>query len=609
MSGESKSDYYDKTEKRKWLNTGDQDTFSDKLLGIHLPTVSVNTNNFERKRHEIQVIRDFADDDFGFDNKLIAGFYDKPNLPQDNVYNNNDPENYPIWHPQRYNPMIIDPSAEERLINGLHFGRTNRSGTNDLNPAEINFPFNTMFIKNGFSWDKTFSQKTKIHSAYHNPYLYHWNGSVDEDPENEEESDTVTIKYDLKEKYNTVITGIPEEDLSYIQASEPDDIVTGEGQATSIIWLEKGERITVCWVSESGDKRTSFFRQSLAQGPIAVENMDFELTIEPFRTDVEWITIDNNGEGTAPMDWNAPSNFQREEIDLIKFLPSEQKVDEWLDNFCKAFNLQLTQDDEGNFELNVKQKQVQSHSDSAIDLDKKASITGRSNQPLGLPAVFDLGFKINEEERGFVDSKKQYTEGNNGGGKIETGSIDGSTISQTSSFSYNWFKNIDQEDSNRKQTLKVPLISNHEIWLGDPSDYKEMVSKVYTNYAQRFWYINQEGIYDLGPIWKTETTPLNDDKALNLYIPQLTDTLSEESTLTLNYKNQKNSILHTYFNVLATNDSNYTEIECYLTPDEYERLDGTALVKLNNDLYYIASIEGYDPIGINKTKLKLIRKL
>lgn len=89
----------------------------------------------------------------------------------------------------------------------------------------------------------------------------------------------------------------------------------------------------------------------------------------------------------------------------------------------------------------------------------------------------------------------------------------------------------------------------------------------------------------------------------------MTDLLKNRSPLTLNYKNEPNSILQTYFKVIAPNDSNYTDIECCLTPDEYDQLNGSKLVKLNNDLYYVASVDGYDPLGRNKTKLRLIRKI
>lgn len=94
-----------------------------------------------------------------------------------------------------------------------------------------------------------------------------------------------------------------------------------------------------------------------------------------------------------------------------------------------------------------------------------------------------------------------------------------------------------------------------------------------------------------------------------LTIADVSNTFNQDKILNLDYKNKSNSILTTYFTVVASNDTNYTEIECYLTPDEYDRLDGSNLVKWNGDLYYISSIEGYDITEKNKTKLKLIRKM
>lgn len=584
--GENES-RYDKHTDRTWANTR---TGRD----------SKYNNYFGMKRYEIQVVRDFGSGDFGFDNKLIAGFYDKPNLPQNDKTGTDEPENYPKWYPQEYCPMIVDPSSDNKLINGLHFGQTDRSGTNDRNPEGK--PFNTLFIKNGYSWDRTFSQDKKICSAYYNPYKYHYHGYVSEELESDDDYDVVIGK-EFRDKFKTDIQDIPISDISYI--SSADNNITGEGQASSIIWLDKGECVTVCWVSEAGDLRKAGHSVKRAVGPVIVEDLNFRLSIEPFRTDEEWVTINKDGEGTASMNWTDIPNFQKGEINLMKFLPSEQKVDEWLDNFCKAFNLQLNQIDNDTFELNIKQQHVNTHIASVLDLDNKAGIIKRSNQPLGLPAVFDIGFKINEEEKGFIDTK------DNGGGKIETGSLDGSSINQTSNFSYNWFKTITQtdKDGNLIQQLQIPIISNKEVWVGNSTDYKEMVKKTYTNYAQRFWYRNENILYNLGAVWKTNTIFTDGDKSQNLLVSQLADSLKNKSPLTLSYKNEPNSILQTYFNVIAPNDSNYTDIECYLSPDEYDQLNGAKLVKLNNDLYYVAAIEGYDPLGRNKTKLRLIRKM
>ena len=76
----------------------------------------------------------------------------------------------------------------------------------------------------------------------------------------------------------------------------------------------------------------------------------------------------------------------------------------------------------------------------------------------------------------------------------------------------------------------------------------------------------------------------------------------------LDYENKKASILRNYFKIFVNSASNYSEIELYLTPVQYAKLNGVALVRLNGDLYQVAEITGYDPTGKNKTKIKLIRK-
>jgi len=96
----------------------------------------------------------------------------------------------------------------------------------------------------------------------------------------------------------------------------------------------------------------------------------------------------------------------------------------------------------------------------------------------------------------------------------------------------------------------------------------------------------------------------------DVQIPIITNRFDNKGrSLLLNYKDEPYSILRNYFYLIAGNDSNYTEVECLITPDEYEKLDGTTLVKFNSDLYYVASIDNYDPAYRNKTKLKLIRKI
>ena len=54
-------------------------------------------------------------------------------------------------------------------------------------------------------------------------------------------------------------------------------------------------------------------------------------------------------------------------------------------------------------------------------------------------------------------------------------------------------------------------------------------------------------------------------------------------------------------------DSNFATVDLYLTPFEYTMLKNFAMAKIDNDLYLVSEITGYDPTGTNKTTLKLIK--
>lgn len=564
------------------------------------------SNLFNNKSYEIKILRDFGSGDFALDSEGIDLNYFRNNYPQNYPWTDQTKNVYYFPSASRKSVFMVDPSVNQRLIGGFHWGKKTDS---ERNPHGDDFA-HIMSIKPGWSWDVTFSQSEKIFSAIKSGGYDVWgyppkieNGVYDDDlvddlsSEDEEETSISDLKLDWYEsnKYKIDLEGVT-------NSIERSGDSKGNGEFYQVIWLNAGEAVTVAAVSDEGTANTSGNRTY----GWTIHEIDFDLTIEPFRTDVEWIKIDSDGVGTAPMKWDDKSNFRSGNIDLIKFLPSDQKVDEWLDNFCKAFNLQLTENDKGKFELNVKQSSQMYSTASLIDLDSKTTIAKRTNESLGLPAVFELGFKVNEEEQGFVNAKENSLENLDGGGKIETGSIDGSTVAQTTSFSYNWFTPIYLK-KDKDLNLLLPMISNREVWNQD-SSYKEMIGKIYTNYAQRFWYRSKD-LYNLGAIWENRDLLEDNDRLQDFYIPQLTDTLSGESRMVLHYKNEPYSILRNYFSVIVTNNSNYTQVECYLTPDEYQRINGLNLAKLNGDLYYIANLEGYDPMGRDKTKLKLIRKL
>lgn len=356
---------------------------------------------------------------------------------------------------------------------------------------------------------------------------------------------------------------------------------TAQGQAACVVWLEAGELLTVSSVSSEGRYRRTGQRSTYG---LVNHEISFDLRVQAFRNDEAWYKVNLAGNGTGAMSWTDEPTFDTDSIDLVQFLHADTKTDEFIDNFVKAFNLKLSQVDDATFALDLKETR-RSVSTLSTPLDPVADILDRANSPLGLPAEYRIGFTVDEDEQGYVETQ------DNGGGTYRTGADDTTTIvEQKSTFSYNWFKDITQGAG----TLRLPLITKSEAW--DPlKPYAEAMAKRYTGLAYRFWYF--DGL--LNGSFSFNNAPLLLAKVSN-EIP---------GTNILNYKNARFTLLDNFFTVLINGASHYTEVEAYLTPAQYADLNGAIMAELNGDLYYIGELLGYDPTGRNKTKIKLIRRI
>lgn len=600
-------------------NRGSSNTSSD--IRFAYSNSSGAHNGFSNIRYELKLLRSRAESSFGMENCVIDGIYFKNNQKQDIENDKQDQtkpsfKKHPMYFPEASSSSVlfVDPAQNPHFVCGFRWGISDSAYCH--NPmGKDEGKCSVLAAKSGFSWDV--SVDTLNYSAVKSPPYYKYGviegddiaevvlktdseGTVP-DPDPEE----IQIGYELSKRFKVDLEGA--DNIVQIRAkpADADPIMNNaqeyaDGTVHMVVWLEKGEMLTLADVNDVGIWRQGDGHRGKAA--YIKHAVTFDLEIEPFRTDKEWIKVDFNGTGTNSMKWNDEGNMDTDRINLVRFLPSEQKIDEWLDNFCKAFNLQLTQPEPYKFELDVKPVRSDMVSLPAINLDHKAHPAHCSNQPLGLPSAYQIGFKINKDEEGYVKSAPPNTEDyEDGGGSLSTGSIDGQIVSQSSNFSYNWYKEI----IHNNQGLMIPIITHKEIWLvDDPKDYAQNQSKLYTHYSQRFWYFDH--LYDAGKVWDNGKKKKSGD---TIQIALVKNCLENDKILSLDYHDKYGSILKTYFNIIVTNDSNYTYVECYLTPDEYECLNGTQILQFNGDLYYIAAVEGYDPTGRNKTKLKLIRKI
>ncbi|NDV69246.1 hypothetical protein [Dysgonomonas sp. 25] len=615
---------------------------------------SDNDDYLNDKRFELKLIRDRGEGDFTLDGITIDGIYYQNNQEQtqeglkikDDQAGKTDgyvypPIQIPVFnenYPLNFKPnqtVFVDPAQNDKLVIGIAWGAFEngryRAGTpfdrakgrvdgydNDENPKRHLNPVwaRTLAAKSCHSWNNNYKDKTLSYVLVNQPTPYikcidpSENGNANQEDFVLEETrmhkivlKNAPVNYARRGYYKGEAKPI-------IDASHKDRPVNwyGDGEMNAIVWFEKGERVTLISTSDTAKGGSNYWLW---------HKIDFELSIEPYRRDKGWAQINEfTGSSIAELDWNSKPekdyDFPKDTVDVIRFLPSEVKVDEWIDNFCKAFNLELIQHNDKNFELNIRKK-LSGNTSLILDLDQKADVNvNRQNIPFGLPKAYEIGFTVDKDEIGFVESTRRLAadgdyerdpmgeikafEGNDGGGRFETGSPESNVVKQTSNFSYNWMKAIKSEDSNFYKDGVFPVISDKEVWGSDSSDYAEMMMKSYTDKAQRFWY-KADGSYRVKINNKVEV-----DAAL------VTDTFDKGQRMELDYKDKPDSILRNYFTILADAQNCYTQVECYLSPEEYDMLEH-CLIRFNGDLYHAAEVEGYDPLGMRKTTLKLIRKM
>ena len=167
-------------------------------------------------------------------------------------------------------------------------------------------------------------------------------------------------------------------------------------------------------------------------------------------------------------------------------------------------------------------------------------------------------------------------------------------------FAYTWYDSFryfkNEYDAEPTVVFKTPVISKYTYMI-DGYDYEE--SRKHDGYglSQRLWFKPQkvEGV---------ELPIKAMDETVQVYVPT-----NNQGNFNLTYNNTEESILSKFFNVSSYLASNYVNVECYISPEEYNRLKNGALVKFDSNLHYVCEIKNYDPSGRNKTTLILMTKV
>lgn len=323
--------------------------------------------------------------------------------------------------------------------------------------------------------------------------------------------------------------------------------------------------------------------------------------------------ITNRGEEALRSDKyfsaSSPTEFPTQ-LNLFDFTNNETKASDWISNIQKAFNLEIRT--EGNTVTIDVKKTPNSRIGYAVDIDDRINQDEAESEYISYPRSMSVKYKINKDEWGFEKTVSQdhindadwYDYGDSGYTVIQLNDDTYETSSQDiqTDFSYTYydifkFKNVDvngNEDTNEKLIL-LPVIELSQ-YMADGYGYDEAMKHDGYSLSQRFWFRQKpstDGVY------------LHDNlhEFVKFSIP--TNHLDD---FNLSYKDSEKSILTEYFTCNPMLDSNYVNVDVYMSPSEYKDIKNGSFVHFDSDLYVVSEMEGYDPSGIDKVSLKLIKK-
>jgi len=304
-------------------------------------------------------------------------------------------------------------------------------------------------------------------------------------------------------------------------------------------------------------------------------------------------------------------------LNLFNFTNKETKVSDWLNSISKAFNLEFVMD-ANHVDINTNQG-INKRITYAVDIDDRVSSDEAESEYISYPKEMSVQYKIDTEEWGFeltvppeyINADDWDEHGDSGYTviKLNDDTYETETQNTSTNFSYTWYDNFlykevyengTENENWNGMNISIPVIAKAE-YMAEGYGYDEAMKHDGYSMTQRFWYRDQ---VSQEYVWLSSQLANGHRESVELVYP-----VNQWNGFNLSYKDTEKSIVTEYFNIHPMLSSNYVTVEVYLTPEEYKAIKGGALIHFDSDLYYVSEINGYDPQGGNRTKLKLIKKV
>lgn len=481
---------------------------------------------------------------------------------------------YSYMPKDNYVMQAYDPKANPNFLMGRSFC----------------FPYmNMATIKNGRSWDRTVIDENR--SAFNcDSYL----------------------KFDL----TTWASGHTDYNKTTLKNSKcsgstsPDDdygnYTTIDSYFETIVYLKKNDILSLRLFTQrhrNAAEEDSDIEQSdkwyptgyMHDGPLVVSG---NFSIEAYKKD----TIENRND-IQNFDYSGDTEFDKN-LNLANFLNGDERISDFVNNFIKEFNLTYSQNDnlivfdKNNFKKSVEQ--------NVIDLTNR--VTEYTLEDLEFPKSKQIKYTINDEERGvYISAEKNATgyqmESENFADYADKGSDkviieengDGDELEITTKTSYNWYEKFNLEyftiDKEMIAEYDLPIIAKDE-WMIEGLNYEDAMKKSGVTLKRRYWFPDaqtQNYVEMFGkPIYLTTCKDIFNNTELSYH------THSENASETL---------LTRYFDTNVDTSTNSIIFECYLNILEYQQIKNGSLVKVDDDIYRVIEINGYDPSGKEKCEI------
>lgn len=498
---------------------------------------------------------------------------------------------YPFGYiPQNYKTLNYDPSVNKNFLMGC-----TTSGAYTY----------TSVIKNGRSWDATCADST-MSRTNSEPYF-----GVKVEPKTDEE-----IQSTYRGRVWKPVPELTSGNNIYGVNTLPNATSTITRTNTSahtvieaIVYLKKNDMVQLKmlqrqWLnvaaedSDDSSSRTSTRRNGYQTD--AKINLKGKIMFECFSPDNIGITSDY-------FDWNNETRFPKE-LDLAEFLPSDEKMSDFINNFIKEFNLSYQQDGKN---ISINKQKIDLNVKNAVDLTNRVSDDEIEMLAIDYPSQMSVEYTLNEDERGFyISAERNATDeqmlSNNWKDYADRGYdviqiIDDEYATEskiTTKTSFNWFEDFTIAQDGQNKKISIPVIAKDE-WLIDGLKDAEFMKEDGYNLKRRYWFpSNLTNAY----------VKLNGDENRKVYIKLTNDTYNN---VNLSYKigdGTNETLLTRFFNIFFDADTNYIQFSCYLTTMEYVAIKNGSNILIDDDVYVPIEIQGYDASGKNKTQLKCIKK-